>query len=133
MLVLRGPALAVRITDPDIRALVERRFHEILAGETYDYDRHGYSIVVESGDTVGALEKESRCPILHDPYEGTRYGDTEFCPSYEALEEHPSCYEMVFILNDEGFGISLFIPKADGIDADLLSMCARYASALTQP
>jgi hypothetical protein len=133
MLVLHGSTAVSSICDPGIRRLVEQRFTEIQAGEHYDYDLHGYSIVVEPGDTVEALEKESSCPILHDPFDGTRYGNPEFSPFYEALEEHPCCYEMVFILNDEGFGISLFIPKADGIDAVLLSMCARYASALTPP
>ena len=65
---------------------------------------------------------------------GTRFGHPDFAPSFEALEEHSGCYEMVFILNDDGFGISIFIPKTGGIDADLLAMCAMYAEpVLTQP
>lgn len=136
MLVLRGPALAVRITDPDMRALVEQRFTEIQAGEPYDYDTHGYSIVVEPGDTVEALENETGYPILGSLFDDSRFGDPEYAPSFEALEEHPSCFEIVFILSDDGFGFTVFVPKADGIDAVLLSMCARYAipaSALTPP
>ena len=38
---------------------------------------------------------------------------------------------MVFILNDDGFGIEIFIPKTKGIDADLLAMCAMYAEPAT--
>ena len=140
MLILRDPALARSITDPDIRALVEQRFREICAGEPYNYDQHGYSIVVEPGDTVMALEEESSCPILRNLFDDTRFGDPDFAPSCEALKEHSACYEMVFILNDDGFGISIFIPKTKGIDADLLAMCAIYAEPapaltpeLTQP
>ena len=33
---------------------------------------------------------------------------------------------MAFIINDEGFGIDIFIPKNVGI-RDLLAMCAEYA------
>ena len=128
MLILRDPALTKYIADSDIRNLVERRFDEILAGEAYDYDRHGYMIVVEANDSVKALEKETGCGILHNFFDDARFGDPEFTPSFEALEEHASCYEMVFILNDDGFGIDIYIPKQPGIDADLLAMCAEYAA-----
>jgi hypothetical protein len=58
----------------------------------------------------------------------SRFGHPDFTPSCETPEEHPGCYEMVFILNDDGFGIEIFIPKTGGIDADLLAMCAEYAT-----
>ncbi len=135
MLILRDPALVSSITDSNIRSLVGQRFTEICAGEPYDYDIHGYMIVVESGDTVDAIEKESSCAILRDLFNDSSFGDPDFSPSFEALEEHAGCYEMVFIITDEGFGIAIFIPKAAGIDADLLAMCSLYATpapALTQ-
>ena len=47
MLILRGPEQAPRIADPGIRQLVEERFAQICNGEAYDYDLHGYMIVVE--------------------------------------------------------------------------------------
>ena len=127
MLVLRDPALASRIANPGVRKLVEERFAQILDGEPYDYDRHGYMIVVEPGDTAMALEEESGCPILSDLFGEARYGDPDFTPAAEALEEHACCYELVFILNDDGFGIEIFVPKMDGIDPKLLAMCAAYA------
>ena len=127
MLILRDPTMASSITDPDIRRLVELRYVEICAGDPYDYDSHGYMIVVEPGDSVDALEEESSCRILRSLFDDTRFGDPDFAPSCEALEEHSTCYEIVFVLNDDGFGISIFIPKTKGIDADLLAMCAIYA------
>ena len=47
VLVLRSPDEATRIADPAIRRLVEMRFMQVCAGETYDPDRHGYMLVVE--------------------------------------------------------------------------------------
>ena len=135
MLVLNGPALANRITDQAIRALVVQRYSEICDGEPYDYDSHGTMIVVEPGDSVEAMEQEGSCCILKNLFDNTHYGHPDFSPSFEALDEHASCYEMLFILNDEGFGITFFIPKATGIDADnaverseLLAMCAEFAT-----
>ena len=127
MLILDDPSLLENIHDPDIKALVERRFTQILSGEPYDYDLHGYIIVVEPKDSIESLEEETRCSMLHNFFDDTQFGDPDFTPSFEALEEHASCFEMVFILNDEGFGIAIFIPKHTGINAELLAMCAEYA------
>lgn len=132
MISLRGSALASSITDPDIRGLVEQRFAEILDGETYNYDQHGYMIVVEPGDSGEDIEKESSCQIVHDLWNETRFGDPDFAPAWEALEEHASCFEMVFVLSDDGFGINIFIPKTVGIDIELLSLCTRYAEPITE-
>ena len=129
MLILNDPSLINRITDLSIQALVSQRFSQILSGEPYDYDLHGYMIVVESGDSIESLESETCCSILHNTFDGTHFGDPNFTPCFEALEEHASCYEMVFILSDSGFGIALFIPKHSGINSDLLALCTEYAVA----
>ena len=128
MLVLRDPTWTSRIAHSGIRRLVNQRFTEICAGEAYTYGQHGYMLLVESGDQVDTLEQETGCPILHNLFDDTRYGNPEFSPSFEALEEHDDCYEMLFITNDDGFGITLFIPKAEGIEGSLLAMCAEFAT-----
>ena len=127
MLVLRDPSVASSIADNDIRELVGQRFDDICAGDDYDADLHGFMIVVEAGDSVEALEEESSCPILRSYIRNARFGDPEFTPVFECLEEHPFCYEMVFVPGDGDFGIVIFIPKQDGIDPELLAMCAEYA------
>lgn len=131
MLILNDPSLVNHIPDLAIRELVHRRFSEICGGEPFDYDLHGYMIVVEPGDSVELLEQEVGWPILRNLFDDSRYGEPDFTPSFEALEEHASCYEMVFIFNDEGFGVDIFIPKHPAIDTDLLSMCAEYAVPAT--
>ena len=127
MLVLRDPSVASSIADNDIRELVEQRFEDICAGEEYEADLHGFMIVVEAGDSVDVLEAESGCPILRSYIGNARYGDPEFKPVFECLEEHAYCYEMVFVPGDGDFGIVIFIPKQDGIDPELLAMCAEHA------
>ena len=133
MLILRDPALASRIADSGLRALVEVRFAQVWGGAAYDHREHGYMIVVEPGDSVESLEAESGCSILNDPDESIHFGHPEFSPACEVLDEHPGCFEMAFILNDDGFAIALFIPKRDGVDADLLAMCAAFAEPARSP
>ena len=127
MLIVTSPQATLRIADPDVRRLVWTRFNQITDGEAYDYDRHGEMIVVEPGDTVAALEEESGCPSLTNPYEDTRFGDPGFTPVFEAIEDQVCCYEVVAILNDDGFGIALIVPKEPGIDPSLLAMCAKHS------
>ena len=113
MIIIRDPTLADTINNPSIRNLVATRFAQVLMGEPYDYNQNGYMIVVEEGDSIADLEAETCCIISVDPM-------------FEALEEHDCCYEMLFILNDDGFAITLFIPK-HGTNADLLKLCSKYA------
>lgn len=127
MLALRAPALVNNITDPEIRSLVEQRFAYICVEEEYEADLHGYMIVVEPGDSVAELEQESGCPILRNLCNEIRFGEPGFRPCFEVLEEHAGCYEMVFVPSDGDFCIVIFIPKQEGIAADLLAMCAEYA------
>lgn len=130
MHVLRDPTLTGSIEDPALRSLIAQRFRELAEDEPYDPDVYGYFVVAEPGDSAATLEKETGCPILGSLFTEARFGDPEFSPCFEFLEEHerPACYEMVFILSDSGFGIDLFIPKQPGIDAQLLAMCKTYAT-----
>jgi len=126
MIRIRGPDAAGRIGDPAIRRLVEERFDQVLNGDEYDPDIHGVMIVVEPGDTLDSLEEQSGLPIATNPFDGARFPDPNFVPACEALEEHAGCYEMMFLFSDDGAGVNFFIPK-QGIDADLLALCARFS------
>ena len=132
MIVLRDPQATSQITDPYIRDLVALRFSQILAGEPYDYDRHGYMVVVEPGDTVEQLEQEIGLPILHGLFDDIPFGDDDFTPCFDILEEHrneqSAAYEMVFISNDDGFATTVFVPDAEGTDSRLLAMCRSFAT-----
>ena len=81
MIIISDPTLANTINNPSIRSLVSIRFAQILIGEPCEYNQHGYMIVVEEGDSIADLE------------------------------ERDCCFEMLFIFNDDGFAITLFISK----------------------
>lgn len=127
MLRVRGPDQLGRIENPDIRRLVKERFDQVLKGEKYAPEIHGEFALAEIGDSLASLEEESGCPITTSPFSEARYPDPDFAPIWEALVEHQTCYELVYIFTDDGAGVSMFIPKSPGIDAELLSLCARYA------
>lgn len=144
MIVLRDPLTVGKVTDSYIRELVTLRFAQVMAGEPYDYDRHGYMVVVEVGDTVEQLEQQISLPILHGLFDDVAYGNPDFTPCFEILEEHTyeqrnaenaiSIFEMVFISNDDGFATTVFVPASEGIPGDLLAMCREYATpAVTCP
>ncbi len=88
MIVLRDPQATSQITDPYIHELVSLRWSQVLAGEPYDYDRHGYMVVVEPGDTVEQLEQEIGLPLLHGLFDDVPFGHPDFTPCFDILEEH---------------------------------------------
>ena len=115
ILILNDPS---SITHLDIRRLVQQRFSEIEDCQ---------AILVELGDSIAALEQAIEWPIRHNLFNDTHYGNEDFVPSFEALEDHGYCYEMVFVFSDDG-GLELFIPKTEGIDAELLAFCASHST-----
>ena len=126
MIRIRGPDEARRISDPDIRRLVEERFDQVLNGDEYDPDIHGVMIVVEPGDTLDSLERESGVSIASNAFDDARWPDPDFVCCCEYLEEHSPCYEMMFLFSDDGAGVNIFVPKL-GADAEILALCARFA------
>lgn len=127
MHVLRKIDDAVRVVDPRVRALVELRFSQVCDGEPFESAVHGYFVVAEPGDRADDLERETGCPVLHDTFCEVRFGHPDFTPATEALEEHPGCFELVFVFGDDGAGVTLIVPKVDGMDPELLAMCAAFA------
>lgn len=126
MLILRDPAAVSGVADPAIAKLLALRFSQLSEDEPYDPDVHGFFILVEPGDTVSGLEAASGCWITQGLFSEARYGEPDFSPCFEVLEEHPFCWELIFILNDGGFGVLFAIPKS-GIDDELQRFCRQYA------
>lgn len=124
MIVLRDPSqLPNHPIIACLSTLLQQRFRDLSGGEVYDPDCHGYIVIAEPGDEVKALEEETGCPIFSDWFGDSHYPDADFTPAFEYLDDTPLCYEMVFIINDGGFAVLLFVPKMTGINADLLKMC----------
>jgi hypothetical protein len=131
MIVLRDPkqldsspeSTATAVILKILTDVLQACFNGMSDGDFYDPDEHGYIVIAEPGDEATLLEAETGYPILSDWLHGCQYGDDDFCPAFEWLEEHPCCYELCFIPNDSGFVLLLVVPKMMGIDAQLLAMC----------
>ena len=117
----------LQISDPAIRKLVQQRIDE-LGGEKLDSAELGFFLVVEPGDSLDTINTQLGLSILANRFTGIRWDQPGFTPSFEFIEEFPACYELVFILDDSGYGIDIFISKGTGVDPDLLAMCQRYAT-----
>jgi hypothetical protein len=123
MLILKSPSSFDSITDPDILKLVKLR-HDQLGDEMF-----GSVIIVEAGDSLSNIDKEIGFSILTNLFDDIRYPDPDFIPSCEALEDHGTFYEMLFIFVDGDEAIEIFIPKV-GVDPLLLSMCSQFTVVL---
>ncbi len=126
MIVVRDLPTIDQIINLQIRELVQQRIND-LGGEAFDSNELGYFLVVEAGDTTEAIQTQIGFNILHNRLTGVHFNATGFTPSFEFIEEFPACYDMVFVLDDTGIGIELFVPKEEGIDSDLTAMCRMYA------
>jgi hypothetical protein len=126
---VHDPAKLAGLADPDVRRFVHTRVRQVAGDDEWVSEQHGMLIVVDPGDTVDQLERESGVALLRDAFGDTRYGHPDFVPGCEALEDYGFLFEMTFVLNDDGYGVIFFIPKQDGVDAELLSMCATFAAS----
>ena len=126
MIIVHDLSSIHQIGNIEIRELVTQRMDD-LGGDAFDANALGYFLVVESGDTIGTITAQLGFNILCNRFTGTRYDQTGFTPSFEFVEEFPACYDMVFILSDDGYGVEVFLEKASGVSPDLLAMCQHYA------
>ena len=130
MRVLRNNKDVDAIHQPSIRQLIQQRLSELDLDEPYD--RMGDLILVEPGDTPAFLEATTGIWITSGLFGDSKYGEVEFMPSFEWLEHQADCYEMLFVISDDGFGTVLFVPDSPDIDPDLLAFCRRYATTATE-
>ena len=126
MIVVRDLSIIDQISNLQIRELVQQRVND-LGGESFDSNELGYFLVVESSDILEALSAQLGFDMLRNRFTGIRFNATGFTPSFEFIEEFPACYDMVFVLDDTGIGVEIFVPKEEGIDPDLIAMCRMYA------
>ena len=127
MLTIKTIHDAQRIVSQDIAEFCALRCTQLFAAVISATETLGQILLVEPGHTIDAIEKATGCWIATDVFSEAKYGDEAFSPCFELLEEHAACYEMAFVLNDEGYFVALIIPK-HGVDAQLLKFCAEYAA-----
>lgn len=129
MLILRDPSQLGQVENAYIRCLIAQRFQEITI-DGYSYDDLGMFVLAEPGDSIADLEKAGGVWITTGIFTEAKYGDPDFTPCFEVLEEHPGhCFEMVHILAGD-FGVCTVIPDVLGIDDELLRFCKEFAVPL---
>lgn len=125
---LHKPTDADHIADSAMRHVIGQRFSQLAEYEDFTFDELAQFWLVEPGDTIEQLEAATGLPIAHGWYSNVCYPDPDFAPAWDVLQAHPSCYELVFVTSDGGYGVVLWIAK-DAADPMLLAMCAQYASS----
>lgn len=129
MRILRNEAAIAALPNDTLRRLIEKRVAEINECCPWDSDELGYFISVEVGDTAEDLAAEIGFSVLRGLLDDVPFGHEDFSPSFEWAEIHPEgFYELVYIVNDAGFGYDIFITNQPGVDPDLLAMCQAYAT-----
>ena len=114
------------LEDPDLRDLIRLRIEE-----TVDCVDHFSELVtffvVEPGDFMERITAALGFSPLVNRFDGAEYGSTDFTPSWDVLEEHAGFFELVYVLSDDGSGVTVFVTKAEGVSAELLAMCRQFA------
>ena len=82
-------------------------------------------ILVESFDSIEALEQSTGCPIVTSWFSNAVFPHEDFAPSFEFIEEHHDFYEMVFVLTDDN--TTVFIIPKEKVDPLLLSLCQEFS------
>jgi hypothetical protein len=112
--------------DERIRRLLHKR--RIQLGYDNDLTEMAHFVVMELGDALEKLEQVLSFSVFQNLADGSCLGDPDFSPGWEWIEDHGFAWEFVFIMDDSGFGHVVIVPKAQGVDEELLSLCAAYAS-----
>jgi hypothetical protein len=117
------------LTDDSLKRLLQQRVEELAEYGT-DLRELACFAIIEPGDRLDDIEAAFNLPIATNLVDGCRFGEPDFEPSAEFIARHPGWFELVYILTDDGFGWSLWVPDADGIDPKLLSLARTFANAL---
>ncbi|MNF89910.1 hypothetical protein D3C84_724570 [compost metagenome] len=110
---------------PDLRELLAAHVKRLKEYEGYELSELVNFIVYEECDTVADLDAALGFPIMINHFDGCKYGEPGFSPSWEAIEEYTNWFELVYVLSDDGFGVVVFVPKH--ADPELLGMLQQYS------
>ena len=123
MIVVHDHSSIDQIRNIAIKDLIRKRIDSLNDLDAGDLCK---ILVVEDSDTLESLSAQLTFNILCNRFSGIRFDQEGFTPSFEFIEEFPSCFDMVFVLSDDGFGVELFVPKEKGINSELIAMCRTF-------
>ena len=106
-------AFVTKPSETEIHALITKQTQDLAEFDDHAIDDLVNFIIIQPGDTFSSLIGHLGIPPNSSPW--------------EFIEEHCTCYEMVVVLRSDGFGAVIFVPKAEGIDPDLIAVCKQHA------
>ena len=105
---------ALSFTDPLLQALVTERLAR-CEGEML------HIAIAQPEDTLMMIEEcTGFCSVAN------RFGESDFEPSWESIDDHGDMFEVLFDMGDDGCGCILFVPDDGTIDGALVELCRRY-------
>lgn len=120
------------LADNQLRALLTERIEQLTnAWEGIDLSDLTHFLIIQAGDTAADAENDLGWSLLVNMVDGARYGQPAFTPSWEWIEDHGGWFEFVYILSDDGFGVTVFVQDDPDTDADLSAMCREFAESPT--
>lgn len=126
MHVIRTESDLQALEDPELLALINQRI-----ADTAEYvDTFGelvFFVIVEPGDCIDAVDTALGFSVMVNRFDGIRFGEAGFTASWDVLEEHAGFYELVYVLGQDGSGVTVFVTRAEGVSPELLSMCRQFA------
>lgn len=126
MQVIRNESNIREVGDPDLQGLILRCTEE-LAEYMDNFQELVVFVIFQAGDDLADLEAVLGFSVLANRFNGVPFGHIDFTPSWDVLTEHPGYYELVYVLDDSGAGVEVFISKEEGVQKELKEMCRRYA------
>ena len=115
------------LADNQLRALLTERVEQLTtAWEGIDLSDLTHFLIIQPGDTAADAENDLGWSLLANMVDGARYGHPDFTPSWEWIEDHSGWFEAVFILSDDGFGVTVFVQDDPETDAEILGMLAQH-------
>lgn len=126
MLVIRtAEELARALTsslDPTLRArLAAQCVYLADYLDDYAFEELGLFLIIQLGDQLEDLNAAGGVRLVRD---GAFAFDVETASRYDLWSE------LLFVVSDDGFGVVLYVPLAEGIDPAILSACQEQAPHL---
>lgn len=110
--------------DETLRSLLVQRvshfeLHEL--GQAIEFH------VVQPGDTLDKIDAGLGFSVLQNLTDGTHFGDPDFTPCWEWMQDHGGWFELVYLFTDDGYGTIVFVQDHPGVEFDVHALCLEHA------
>jgi hypothetical protein len=112
-------------TDTALVSILARR-SEQLSLDVEELAQFAHFLVIQPGDSLGGITAELGFSPLSNFADGKRFGDPDFMPSWEWIEDHGGWFELTYVLSDDGFGWILLVQDSEGVESELLALCRQH-------